>query len=58
MKALKKISAIMLISALVAVFACISVSASGAELISEGTQVIANEAAKVSCGLDVIAEQN
>lgn len=58
MKVLKKFSAIVVFCTLVAVITCISVSATGAELISEGAHVIANDAAKISCGLDVIAEQN
>ena len=58
MKALKTVSVIFVFCALFAVIMCVSVSASGVELISEGAQVLANDAAKVSCGLDVLAHQN
>lgn len=58
MKALRTVSVIFAFCALFAVMMCVSVSASGVDLISEGAQVIANESVKVSCGLDVLAHQN
>ncbi len=64
MKTIKKLSAIGMIAILTTSCMCIAVSAADAQgtvfdqLVSGGAAVISNEQNTVSCGLDVIANQN